>query len=70
MDSGFYFRWKHFFLGFFFALIGVAFTLFSREDRKDKIHSALLGFALNLIVGILMMKYGLLPESMKELQGK
>ena len=57
-DNSFYFKWKHFLLGFVFGFIGVIISLFAQEERRDKIYSSVIGACLGMFATMLIMKYG------------
>lgn len=57
-NSSFYFKWWPFILGFLFGIFGVVFSLFAREERRDKIYSALFGLAINMALTFWMVKNG------------
>jgi hypothetical protein len=58
-NSSFYFKWWPFILGFLFGIFGVLFSVFSAEDRRDKIYSALFGLAINMVLTFILLKNGL-----------
>ena len=52
-DATFQIRWGYLAIAILFHLFVVLFTVFAKTDRRDKFYSALLGTALNLLLGLL-----------------
>ncbi|MDB5196347.1 MAG: hypothetical protein JWP88_718 [Flaviaesturariibacter sp.] len=52
-DNTFQIRWGYFAIAILFHLFVIIFTLFAQTGRRDKFYSALLGTAINLLLGLL-----------------
>jgi hypothetical protein len=59
-NTSFYFRFWHFVLGFFFGILGVLWSVFAMNERRDKIYSSILGFGINMLVTLYLLKNNLI----------
>lgn len=55
-DSTFEVRWLYLIIGSLFGIIGlISVAIFAKEERRDKLHSTLLGCAISLVLNFLYL---------------
>jgi hypothetical protein len=56
-DSSFHIRWRSFALGVVLGIFGFLYSLFAREEKRDKIYSSLLGCAVSMAINLIILKF-------------
>ena len=64
-NKSFYFHWISFLIGFVFGFLGVLFSLFALNERRDKVYSSLMGCFLGIGLSLILLKQH--PEAFSKL---